>query len=97
MSEEKLVKLLVTPLVSEKTARVAESGQYVFAVQPRANKHDVKKAVELMFKVEVAGVQMCNLPGKTKVFRGIRGRRGGLRKAYVRLKPGFTIECGAAP
>ncbi|MGQ0657264.1 MAG: 50S ribosomal protein L23 [Chromatiales bacterium] len=97
MSPENLINVLVTPLISEKTARVAESGQYVFAVQPAANKQEVKAAVELMFKVEVASVQMCNLAGKTKAFRGKRGRRKGLRKAYVRLKPGFSIEFGAAP
>lgn len=97
MSQESLINVLVSPLVSEKTARVAETGQYVFAVQPRANKRDVKRAVELMFKVEVQSVQVCNNPGKVKYFRGHGGWRRGLKKAYVRLKPGFNIEFGAAP
>lgn len=97
MSQESLINVLVSPLVSEKTARIAEVGQYVFAVQPSANKIDVKRAVELMFKVEVQSVQMCSTPGKVKYFRGKGGRRGGLKKAYVRLKPGFNIEFGAAP
>jgi large subunit ribosomal protein L23 len=97
MSQESLINVLVSPLVSEKTARVAENGQYVFAVQHSANKIDVKRAVELMFKVEVQSVQVCNNPGKVKYFRGQGGHRRGLKKAYVRLKPGFNIEFGAAP
>ena len=96
MNQERLVKVLLTPLVSEKTARVAESGQYVFAVLPSAHKGEVRQAVELMFKVEVASVRMCNLAGKRKTFRGIGGRRNGLKKAYVKLKPGFSIEFGTA-
>ena len=97
MSQEHLINLLLAPLVSEKTARVAEHGHYVFAVRPEATKLDIKQAVELMFKVEVDSVQVSNLKGKTKIFRGTRGRRQGLRKAFVRLKPGFNIEFGAAP
>ena len=97
MSQESLINVLVAPLVSEKTARVAEAGQYVFAVQTHANKVEVKQAVEMMFKVEVQSVQICNNLGKVRYFRGRAGRRGGLKKAYVRLKPGFNIEFGAAP
>lgn len=94
MNQEGLINLLVAPLVSEKTARAAEAGQYVFAVQPQATKPAIKRAVELMFKVEVDSVTVCNLRGKTKLFRGTRGRRNGLKKAYVKLKPGFNIEFG---
>lgn len=97
MNQEHLINVLVSPLVSEKTARLMENNQYVFAVQPKATKLDVKKAVELMFKVEVAAVQMVNIAGKLKSFRGTPGRRNGVRKAYVRLKPGFNIAFGAAP
>lgn len=97
MNQEQLIDVLVSPLMTEKTARAGELGQYVFAVRPQATKTEVKQAVELMFKVEVAAVQMCNVGGKAKVFRNVRGRRNGLRKAYVRLKPGFNIQFGAAP
>ena len=97
MNEERLMTVLVSPLVSEKTARAIENNQYCFAVLPKATKGDVKKAVELMFKVEVAAVQIANIAGKLKAFRGSPGRRNGVRKAYVRLKPGFNIEFGAAP
>ena len=97
MNQEQLMNVLVSPLVSEKTARAMENNQYVFAVQPKATKDNVKKAVELMFKVEVAAVQMVNIAGKFKSFRGMPGRRGNVRKAYVKLKPGFNIQFGAAP
>jgi large subunit ribosomal protein L23 len=96
MNAEKLINVLVGPLVSEKITRVADT-HYVFAVQPRSTKADIKRAVELMFKVRVAAVQVCRNPDKVRYFRGRPGRRGGVKKAYVRLKPGFNIEFGAAP
>jgi large subunit ribosomal protein L23 len=96
MNTEKLMSVLIGPLVSEKITRVADS-HYVFAVQPQSTKSDIKQAVELMFKVQVAAVQVCRNPDKIKYFRNRPGRRAGMKKAYVRLKPGFNIEFGAAP
>jgi large subunit ribosomal protein L23 len=66
--------------------------QYVFRVAPEANKTDVKAAVQLMFKVEVAGVQMLNVKGKEKRTGRFIGRRNGWKKAYVRLKSGQEIN-----
>jgi large subunit ribosomal protein L23 len=93
MSEERLMKLLLSPHVSEKTTRVAdENRQFAFKVVPDATKPEIKQAVELMFKVEVVGVQVVNVAGKRKRFGRSTGRRPDWKKAYVRLKPGHDID-----
>lgn len=93
MNEERLMKLLLAPRVSEKSTRVGESSnQYVFRVVTDASKPEIRQAVELMFNVQVESVQVSNVKGKSKVFRRSLGRRPGWKKAYVRLKPGFDIE-----
>jgi large subunit ribosomal protein L23 len=79
--------------VSEKSARLQEvANQFVFEVAPDATKHDVKAAVEAMFKVKVDSVSVVNVKGKKKAFRGRGGSRGGWRKAYVRLGEGQSID-----
>jgi large subunit ribosomal protein L23 len=93
MKDERLMKLLLSPHVSEKSTRVADRNhQFVFRVLPDATKPEIKRAVELMFKVEVEGVQVVNVPGKQKRFARLVGRRAGWKKAYVRLKPGHDID-----
>lgn len=98
MSNERLLQVLRTPLISEKTARVQEkSNQYVFEVAKDATKHDVKKAVEELFKVKVTAVNVVNLKGKNKMFRNRSGQRAGLRKAYISLADGQSIDVIAKP
>ena len=63
-----------------------------FRVANDATKPEIKRAVELMFGVEVESVQVANLKGKVKRFGQTVGRRSGSRKAYVRLKPGHDID-----
>ena len=93
MSEERLMKLLLSPHVSEKSTRIADkTRQFVFKVVPDATKPEIKQAVELMFKVEVEGVQVVNVAGKRKRFGRMAGRRPDWKKAYVRLKPGHDID-----
>lgn len=93
MNKEQLSSVLLSPRVSEKTARLADTAnQYVFDVTKTATKPAIKKAVEMMFDVEVASVQVANLKGKTKVFKRRTGKRSDVKKAYVRLKPGSEIE-----
>lgn len=93
MSNERLMGVIRAPHVSEKSARLQEvSNQFVFEVAPDATKHDVKAAVESMFKVKVESVSVVNAKGKRKSFRGRNGSRGGWRKAYVRLGEGQTID-----
>jgi len=95
VSNERLLSVLVAPRVSEKTARVqADHNQYVFEIATFATKKDVKSAVEALFKVKVDGVQVMNVKGKTKGFRGRAGKRADWRKAYVTLAEGQSIEFG---
>jgi len=98
-TEDRLAKVLVAPIVSEKATRVSEkSNQVLFKVLRDATKPEIKAAVELLFKVEVQGVTVVNQKGKTKRFGGRIGRRDHARKAYVSLKPGqelnFSGEAG---
>ncbi len=90
--KENLYNVLRAPLISEKTARLQESNQYVFEVALGATKADVKAAVEQLFSVQVEAVNVVNLKGKTKAFRQKNGTRGNKRKAYVRLGEGQSID-----
>ncbi len=95
MINESLFSVLRAPKVSEKTARLAESNQYVFEVAKTATKSDVKEAVEHLFNVKVLAVNVANIKGKSKSFRQRAGRRSDKRKAYVRLAEGQTLDVTA--
>lgn len=93
MNNENLMKVLLEPRVTEKSTLVADKyNQFVFKVAKDANKNQIKRAVELMFEVEVDSVQVSNVSGKSKMFKQEPGRRPGWKKAYVRLKEGFDID-----
>lgn len=95
-NQERLMQVLLAPQVSEKSTFVADKHeQVVFKVAPDATKPEVKAAVELMFKVDVEGVQISNVKGKVKRFGRLVGRRKGWKKAYVCLKPGQEINFAA--
>jgi len=92
-SEERLMKVLLAPVISEKATFVAEKNeQVVFLVAPDATKLEVKAAVELLFKVEVESVQVANRQGKQKRSGRFIGRRNHTRRAFVCLKPGQEIN-----
>ena len=91
--EGRLMAVLVAPIVSEKATMVGEKSNAVtFKVLQDATKPEIKAAVELMFKVEVKGVSVANIKGKTKRFGKSIGRRDNVRKAYVTLKPGQELN-----
>jgi large subunit ribosomal protein L23 len=93
MNQERLMKLLLAPVVSEKSTVAAEaSNQYVFKVVADASKPEIKKAVETLFKVEVSGVRMLTVKGKRKRFGQIQGRRSDWKKAYVTVKGDQEID-----
>jgi len=92
-SEERLMKVLLAPVISEKATMVAEKNeQVVFLVTPDATKLEIKAAVEMMFKVQVESVQVVNRAGKIKRSRRFTGRRNHTRRAFVCLKPGQEIN-----
>lgn len=86
---------LLYPVITEKTNAVAESNQYAFAVRLDATKHDIKHAVEGIFNVKVEAVNTQVRKGKTKVFRGRRGRQSDIKCAFVRLADGQRIDLTA--
>lgn len=93
MNQERLMKVLLVPHVSEKASTVADRNkQFVFKVVSDATKGEIKGAVELMFNVQVDNVRVLNCKGKSKRFSGGTGRRSDYKKAYVALKPGFDID-----
>jgi large subunit ribosomal protein L23 len=93
MNQERLMKILLGPVVSEKSTSMADRHrQFVFRVTSDARKPEIKKAVEQLFKVSVTKVTVCNVKGKRKRFRGQMGSRSGWRKAYVGLAPGYDID-----
>jgi large subunit ribosomal protein L23 len=83
-------QIIRRPLVTEKSTMLRESGANViaFEVAPNANKIEVKRAVEELFKVKVEEVRLFNVRGKMKRLGRFAGRRRDWRKAYVRLKEG---------
>ena len=92
-SEERLMKVLLAPVISEKATMVAEKNeQIVFRVLPDATKPEIKAAVELLFKVEVLSVQTANREGKQKRAGRFNGRRNHTKRAFVCLKPGQEIN-----
>ena len=96
MSKERLMKVLLSPLVSEKSATAADAaGQYTFKVTTDATKPEIAKAVELLFEVEVEKVQTINVNGKSKRFGQLQGKRKDWKKAMVRLKEGQDIDFSA--
>ncbi|WP_370979630.1 50S ribosomal protein L23 [Agaribacterium sp. ZY112] len=97
MSQARLFKIILAPVVSEKTTRVAElANQVVFKVAKDANKQEVRAAVELMFDVKVEQVRVLNVKGKTKRTRFGLGRRSDWKKAYVSLAEGQEIDFAVA-
>lgn len=97
MNQERLMQVILAPVVSEKSTMVADKHeQIVFRVATNATKPEVKAAVELLFKVQVESVQMLKVKGKVKRFGQRIGRRNDWKKAYVSLKPGQEINLAAA-
>ena len=90
---DRLYAVLLGPVVSEKSTMIGEKHEQVaFRVKHDATKTEVKAAIELLFKVQVDRVSILNQKGKRKRFGRFEGRRGNVRKAYVRLKPGQEID-----
>ena len=94
MNRERLMKVLLSPVISEKAAMAEVNAQYAFRVVPDATKREIGRAVELMFDVKVDRVQVLNVKGKTKRFGRRMGKRPNWRKAYVRLQSGHKIDFG---
>ena len=92
-SEGRLAQVLMAPIVSEKATLISEKrNQVTFQVLRDATKPEIKAAVELMFKVQVASVQTVVQKGKVKKFGRSIGRRDHVKKAYVSLAAGQELN-----
>ncbi|MDO3386214.1 50S ribosomal protein L23 [Gilvimarinus sp. SDUM040013] len=97
MNQERIYKVLLGPVVSEKAAIVGEMGnQVVFKVAADATKLEVKTAVQALFDAKVEQVRILNVKGKTKRTRYGLGKRSDWKKAYVRLEQGQDIDFAVA-
>ena len=95
MNLERIMNILLSPHVSEKSTTVAEkNNQVVFKVVPNANKQEIKQAVEKLFDVKVDSVNTVNMKGKVRNFRQKPGRRKDWKKAYVSLAAGQDLNLG---
>jgi large subunit ribosomal protein L23 len=83
--------ILLSPVVSEKSYALLDQGKYTFIVDPRANKSEIKKAVESIFGVRVSSVHTLNRKGKARRTRFGLGKRKDTKRAIVTLREG-TID-----
>ncbi|WP_376875249.1 50S ribosomal protein L23 [Albirhodobacter sp. R86504] len=84
--------VIVKPIITEKATMASEHGAVVFQVAKSASKPVIKEAVEALFGVKVKAVNTTIIKGKTKRFRGVAGKRSDVKKAYVTLEEGNTID-----
>ena len=97
MNQERLMKVILAPIVSEKSNMLAEKrNQMVFKVLKDATKTEIKAAVELLFNVQVASVTTTTTKGKTKRLGRTIGHRSDVKKAYVSLAAGQELDLEAA-
>ena len=97
MNQERLTKVILAPVVSEKSNMLAEKrNQMTFKVLPNATKQEIKAAVELLFGVQSASVTTVTTKGKTKRFGRTVGRRSDVKKAYVSLVEGQELDLESA-
>merc|ERR1711916_30502 len=83
---------IVAPVITEKTTFLSEENKVVFQVAMTSTKPQIKEAVEKLFGVNVTAVNTVVVKGKTKRFRGIKGRRNDVKKAIITLKDGQSID-----
>jgi large subunit ribosomal protein L23 len=97
MNQERLFKVLLGPHITEKSAMSSGvATQVVFKVATDATKLEVRKAVQQLFDVQVDGVRVVNMKGKTRRTKTGLGRRSDWKKAYVRLAEGQDIDFSVA-
>ena len=92
MTTERDYDVLVGPLVTEKATMLSEHGQIAFRVRLDATKAEIRRAVENLFDVKVIAVNTLRVKGKTKLFRGKRGRRSDYKKAIITLAEGQNVD-----
>lgn len=92
VSEERALSIIQKPLMTEKSTNLNQFNQYSFIVSKDSNSHEIRTAIEKIFKVKVTKVNTSVLKGKTKTFKGSIGFRKNTKKAIVTLAEGSTID-----
>ena len=91
----KSYKIIRRPIVTEKATKLSEFNKVVFEVAYKSNKNEIKGAVEKLFSVKVKSVNIVNIKGKVKRFKGLLGKRNDIKKAIITLQEGNTIDISA--
>lgn len=84
--------VILSPVITEKSTEASENNQIVFRVRKTASKPQIKAAVEALFQVKVTAVNTLVRKGKTKRFRGVKGRQSDVKHAVVTLAEGQSID-----
>ena len=92
MSREAMYEIVRNPVITEKATTLSEKNQFVFRVAIGATKPEIKASVEGLFGVNVLAVNTLVQKGKTKRFKGRPGVRSDVKKAYVQLAEGQSID-----
>ena len=92
MSALSAYDIILSPVITEKSSLASEANQVVFKVRRDATKPEIKAAIEQLFKVKVVGVNTLLRKGKTKQFRGVKGKQQDIKKAIVTLAEGEKID-----
>jgi large subunit ribosomal protein L23 len=91
----KSYQIIRKPIVTEKATKLSEFNKVVFEVAYKCNKKEIKGAVEKLFSVKVKSVNIINIKGKIKRFKGVLGKRNDIKKAVITLEEGNTIDISA--
>jgi large subunit ribosomal protein L23 len=92
ISQERIYEVVRAPHITEKATLLSEKNQFVFKVASDATKPEIKAAIEALFNVKVTGVNTLVTKGKTKRVRGRAGVRSDVKKAFVTLAEGQSID-----
>ena len=92
LSREAMYQIIRAPVITEKATMLSEHGQFVFRVATDATKPQIKAAIEGLFSVSVISVNTLVQKGKTRMFKGRPGVRSDVKKAFVRLEAGQSID-----
>lgn len=92
MINNNVFDIIKYPLITEKTTMLSEQRKYVFEVAANATKQSIEKAIENIFSVKVEKINIINIPGKVKRFKGRLGKKSDLKKAVVTLEKDNSID-----
>lgn len=96
MKEYRYYDLVRKPIISEKATNLTDQNKFTFEVAETATKPSVKLAIEKIFEVKVKKVNILNVKGKIKRFKGVKGRQSDVKKAIVTLEKNYTIDFGGS-